>query len=46
MGLRKPLKVGDTVPLALTFEKAGTIDVAAKVEAAATGPHPGASQTP
>ena len=31
--LKRPLAVGDTVPLSLTFEKAGTIEVAARVEA-------------
>ncbi len=32
--LKRPLAVGDTVPLSLTFEKAGTIEIAARVEAA------------
>lgn len=27
VGIRQPLKVGDKVPLKLTFEKAGTVDV-------------------
>lgn len=34
MGLKAPLKEGDFVPLTLTFEKAGKIDVQLKVEAA------------
>jgi copper(I)-binding protein len=34
MGLKAPLKEGDMVPLTLTFEKAGKIDVQLKVEAA------------
>lgn len=33
-GLVHPLDVGDTVPLTLTFEKAGPIEVSAHVEAA------------
>jgi periplasmic copper chaperone A len=37
-GLRQPLAVGDKVPLTLTFEKAGGLDVSAYVEA----PKPGA----
>ena len=34
--LKRPLAVGDMVPLSLTFEKAGTIAIAARVEAAST----------
>lgn len=33
-GLARPLAVGDSVPVTLTFEKAGPIDVLAHVEAA------------
>ncbi|KAF1047713.1 MAG: hypothetical protein GAK35_00528 [Herbaspirillum frisingense] len=35
MGLSKPLKAGDKVPLTLTFEKAGKVDVTVNVEDAA-----------
>ncbi len=46
VGLRKPLVAGDHVPLALTFEKAGTVDVDVTVtplDAAASSPRmPGA----
>lgn len=38
IGLKKQLKIGDTVPLTLTFEKAGTIDIVANVIAAGTKP--------
>jgi periplasmic copper chaperone A len=34
LDLKRPLAAGETVPLSLTFEKAGTIDVTARVEAA------------
>ncbi|MBP0600088.1 copper chaperone PCu(A)C [Herbaspirillum sp. LeCh32-8] len=37
MGLSKPLKAGDKVPLTLTFEKAGKVDVTVNVEDAAAG---------
>ena len=39
MGLSQPLKAGDKVPLTLTFEKAGKVDVTLNVEdpAAAAG---------
>jgi copper(I)-binding protein len=33
MDLKQPLVAGGTLPLSLTFEKAGTIDVTARVEA-------------
>ena len=33
--LARPLVAGSTVPLTLTFEKSGTLDVVADVEAAA-----------
>jgi copper(I)-binding protein len=33
MGLKGPLKQGSTVPVTLTFEKAGTVDVELAVEA-------------
>jgi periplasmic copper chaperone A len=32
-GLKQPLKQGDEIPLTLTFEKSGSIDVSVKVEA-------------
>ena len=32
MGLKNPLKEGDSFPMTLTFEKAGTIQVTVKVE--------------
>ena len=32
VGLKRQLAIGDKVPLALTFEKAGTVDVTAYVE--------------
>jgi hypothetical protein len=35
IGLKKPLKAGDTVELHLRFEKAGAIDVSAPVRATA-----------
>lgn len=35
MGLSKPLKAGEKVPLTLTFEKAGKVDVTLNVEDAA-----------
>ena len=35
--LAHPLAIGDKVPLTLTFEKAGAIDVTADVEAASVG---------
>lgn len=39
MGLAAPLKQGDSFPLALTFERAGRIEVEVRVEAVgATGP--------
>lgn len=37
LDLKHPLAVGDKVPLTLTFEKAGAIDVEADVEAAGAG---------
>jgi copper(I)-binding protein len=37
VGLERPLVAGQHVPLTLTFEKAGTIDVHADVEAAPAG---------
>jgi copper(I)-binding protein len=40
MGLNRQLKPGDTVPLTLTFEKAGKVDVTAEVGA------PGAMKPP
>lgn len=39
IGLKKPLKVGETVPVTLKFEKAGAVQVAFKVQA--TAPMPG-----
>lgn len=35
--LKQPLKAGESVPLTLEFEKAGKVDVAAPVQAAAPG---------
>ncbi|MCA1324184.1 copper chaperone PCu(A)C [Herbaspirillum sp. alder98] len=37
MGLTKPLKAGDKLPLTLTFEKAGRVDVTINVEDLAAG---------
>ena len=37
--LKAPLKEGDEIPLRLTFEKAGTIDVSVKVEAMGASRH-------
>ena len=37
VGLSHPLAAGDKVPLTLTFEKAGKVDVSADVEAGAIG---------
>lgn len=37
--LRKPLKEGDEIPLTLTFEKAGSIDILVKVEAMGASRH-------
>jgi copper(I)-binding protein len=34
MGLKRPLKEGESLKLVLTFEKAGTIEVEAAVEKA------------
>ena len=34
MGLKQPLKQGDSFPLTLTFEKSGKLDVTVKVEKA------------
>jgi periplasmic copper chaperone A len=34
VGLKQPLKVGDSFPLTLTFEKAGRLDVTVTVEKA------------
>lgn len=34
MGLRRPLKEGERIKLALTFERAGTIEIEARVEKA------------
>ncbi len=39
MGLKQPLKAGDTVKGSLTFEKAGTVPVEFKVEAMSGGEH-------
>ena len=35
IGLKKPLKVGETVPVNLRFEKSGSVEVAFKVQATA-----------
>jgi copper(I)-binding protein len=37
VGLKAPLKLGDTFPLTLTFEKAGPVEVTVKVEKPGTG---------
>jgi hypothetical protein len=37
-GLKSPLKVGDSLPMTLTFEQAGTVQVSVKVEAADAQP--------
>jgi copper(I)-binding protein len=37
VGLAHPLAVGDKIPLTLTFEKAGSVDVSVFVEAMTTG---------
>ena len=39
MGLKEPLKVGETLPLTLVFEKAGEVPVKASVGKAAPGMH-------
>lgn len=39
MGLKGPLKVGDSFPATLKFEKAGDVKVTLKVEAAGARPH-------
>ena len=43
IGLRKPLAAGTSVPLTLVFEHAGSIDVAADVEAAGAAGHDAAT---
>jgi copper(I)-binding protein len=35
VGLKQPLKAGDSFPLTLTFEKAGKLDVTVTVEKSA-----------
>ncbi|MEO8344133.1 MAG: copper chaperone PCu(A)C [Betaproteobacteria bacterium] len=37
--LKQPLKAGDAMPLTLTFEKAGSIDIKVQVEAMGAGMH-------
>ncbi len=37
--LKQPLKAGETIPLTLTFEKAGSIDIKVGVEAMGAGAH-------
>ncbi len=37
MGLKQPLKVGETFPLSLKFQNAGTIDTTVTVQAAGAG---------
>ena len=41
MGLKQPLKEGETIAATLTFEKAGTIDVDFNVESGKPGAHHG-----
>lgn len=43
LGLKKPLKVGETVAVTLTFEKAGKVDVRIPVANAPVGAEKGAS---
>jgi copper(I)-binding protein len=38
-GLKQPLKQGDKIPLTLTFEKAGSIEVKVEVEAMGAASH-------
>ena len=38
VGLKAPLKAGDTFPMTLTFEKAGAIDVVVNIEAVQAAP--------
>ncbi|HUG23094.1 copper chaperone PCu(A)C [Piscinibacter sp.] len=38
LGLKAPLNAGDTFPMTLTFEKAGTIEVVVNVEAVQAAP--------
>lgn len=40
IGLKAPLKVGDSFPLKLRFQKAGEVTVQVKIEAAGTAPEP------
>ena len=40
IGLKKPLKVGETVPMTLTFEKSGQVTVPFAVRAAGPAPAP------
>ena len=40
LGLRGPLKVGEKIPVTLTFEKAGKVDVSVAVEDATTTAKP------
>lgn len=43
LGLKKPLKIGETVAVTLTFEKAGKVDVRIPVANAPAGAEKGAS---
>ncbi len=40
VGLKKPLKVGETVPVTLKFEKSGSVAVSFKVQVTAGAPAP------
>lgn len=40
IGLKKPLKIGETVPMTLKFEKAGSVTVPFAVKAAGLAPAP------
>lgn len=46
MGLKAPLKVGDSVPLTLTFERAGEVTVDVKVEAPGARPAKAPAEAP
>jgi copper(I)-binding protein len=37
--LKQPLKLGDQIPVQLTFEKAGTVDIKVHVEAMGAAAH-------
>ena len=45
LGLKEPLKEGEKLPLTLTFQKAGTVQVEVNVEAAGAGMPAPAAET-